>query len=119
MPYLFRLARADGSHGRPNPELRRELDEAEPAERRTLLAGFVAGQIRLVMRLAPDGPVAPDVELTALGLDSLQSLELRRRLQEGLGVLLPAQHLLAHPTPAALVQDLDSRTAAREDRAEE
>ena len=74
-----------------------ELREALPADRTDLLAEFVRGHIRRVLRLDPDSPLERRQRLLDIGFDSLMAVELRSRLSNGLE--------LVQPLPATLVFD--------------
>jgi NADPH:quinone reductase-like Zn-dependent oxidoreductase/acyl carrier protein len=84
------------------------LREAAPEARGALLEGFLREQISLVLRLEPS-KLDRDAPLRGLGVDSLMALELRNRLESGLGLTLPATLLWAYPTLAALAAHLGER----------
>ncbi|WP_394834890.1 SDR family NAD(P)-dependent oxidoreductase [Pendulispora rubella] len=82
----------------PAPNSRKALPAAErPAN----VEVFVREQVAIVTRLDASA-IAADVPLTALGLDSLMGLELRNRLEAGLGLRLPATLIWTYPSLAAL-----------------
>ena len=54
----------------------------------------------------PAAEIDPHAEFMSLGLDSLIAMDLRRRLQAGMGTDVPASVLFAHPTVAALTTGL-------------
>ncbi len=79
---------------------------AEPAARRMpLLMEFLAGQVGRVLGLDPQR-INPRTPLPVLGLDSLMGLELRNRLEAGLGTRLSAAMLWTYPTVTALADHL-------------
>jgi len=78
---------------------------ASPAEREGLLSGFVAAQVTRVMRL-PAETLDAQQPLRTLGLDSLMAVEIRNRVQAGLGVSLPLAVLLEGPSTAQLIARL-------------
>lgn len=71
-------------------------------ERRERLEAFVREQTALVLRL-PVSRIDPRKPLRALGFDSLMTLELRNRLEAGLGLSLSATLVWNYPTIADLV----------------
>ncbi|MDG4826234.1 type I polyketide synthase [Asanoa sp. WMMD1127] len=73
--------------------------------RRTALESYVGGHVRAVMRLG-DSALDPQTPLRALGFDSLLAMELRARLEAGLGVKLAGNFVWQHPTLAALAEGL-------------
>ena len=81
---------------------------APGSRRRVALAAYVRQQVRQVLAM-PDG-AALDMEqgFFDLGMDSLTSMELRGRLQTGLGRPLSATAIFDYPTPAALVAHLNA-----------
>jgi len=87
---------APSSNGRR--PLRRILEEALPAKRRTLLDSFAEEQARAVLGLAAGYPIPPSRPLQELGLDSLLAIELRNKLAAAVEKPLPASTLFDHPT---------------------
>ncbi|GIF47060.1 polyketide synthase 2/polyketide synthase 5 [Asanoa ferruginea] len=87
-------------------DVRAEL-AAAPAglARRTALESYVGGHVQAVMRLG-DSALDPQTPLRALGFDSLLAMELRARLEAGLGVKLAGNFVWKHPTLAALAEGL-------------
>lgn len=95
---------------RPAPagtsSLRDELKTLTTArERRERLEAFVREQTALVLRL-PVSRIDPRKPLRTLGFDSLMTLELRNRLEAGLGVSLSATLVWNYPTIADIVPHL-------------
>jgi len=87
--------------------IRAELDSTDPAERPARLAAAIADAIRSVLRSTE--PLQHDQAMESLGLDSLMALELRNRLEAGLGIKLPAALIWAYPTISALAGALCER----------
>lgn len=85
----------------------RERLEALPTarERREHLETFVREQTALVLRL-PLARIDPRKPLRTLGFDSLMTLELRNRLEAGLGLSLSATLVWNYPTIVDMVQHL-------------
>ncbi|XXT16878.1 SDR family NAD(P)-dependent oxidoreductase [Sorangium sp. So ce429] len=99
--------RLRGERGRPAPRapgaahLRAALDGAAPGERPALIERFVREQVARVLRLDP-ASIERHAPLSGLGLDSLMGLELRNRLEAGLGLALPPTLLWTYPHVAGL-----------------
>ena len=88
-----------------DPALLDALREAAPAERMALLERFAQDQVARVLRIDPSR-VERLAPLKSLGIDSLMALELRNRLEAGLGLTLSATLIWNHPTVAALAEHL-------------
>lgn len=89
--------------------IREALAAAEPGrQRRALLESYLRAQVASVLRLAA-ASVAVNRPFNALGMDSLKALELRNRLEAGLGVTLSATMFWNHPTVAHLAPFLAAR----------
>lgn len=89
--------------------IRDQLLAAEPGrQRRLLLDAYIREQVAHVLHL-PSARIQPDKPLKTLGMDSLMSIELRNRLEDGLGLSLPASLIWNQPTVNALVPFLGER----------
>jgi NADPH:quinone reductase-like Zn-dependent oxidoreductase/acyl carrier protein len=93
--------RSDGAARAPEAATRLDLIALPAAERGERLSTYVRDQLRAVLALEP-GAVQTDDTFVALGMDSLTAVELRNRLQQGLGLRLAATTVLEHPSVAAL-----------------
>jgi len=87
--------------------IRAALDAAEPGQRPLRLASAIADEIRAVLRSID--PLDHDQSMESLGLDSLMALELRNRLEAGLGITLPVALVWAYPTISGLASALCAR----------
>ncbi|WP_063770186.1 type I polyketide synthase [Streptacidiphilus melanogenes] len=76
--------------------------------RRIALEQYLTSHIRGVLRLQGTD-IDPQTPLRALGFDSLLRIELRARLETGLGVKLGNDFVAQHPTLAALATGIASR----------
>ncbi|WP_369186056.1 SDR family NAD(P)-dependent oxidoreductase [Streptomyces sp. Y1] len=95
--------------GGPPPELRGRLLAVEPGRRRrAILAEHCRAVVAKVLKTAPER-IDPTEPLAAMGLDSLMSLELRKRLEGSLHTDLPATIGWRFPTIDALVPFLAER----------
>jgi acyl carrier protein len=81
------------------------LRQAAPTERMELLSRHVRTQLGTVLRLE-SSRIDERAPFTALGMDSLMSLELRNRLEASLGIRLSATILFTYPNTAALARQL-------------
>jgi acyl transferase domain-containing protein len=81
------------------------LAEADPARRLLDLVDHTRAMASTVLRIAPS-EIGPDTPLGALGMDSFLAVELRRRLQDSLGLTLPATIAYRRPTVMDLAKHL-------------
>ncbi|MCZ7460168.1 type I polyketide synthase [Streptomyces sp. WMMC940] len=89
------------------PDIRGRLASLPPGlARRAELEEYLAGHIRAVLRLGEGAVLDPQTPLKSLGFDSLLSLELRTRLEAGLGIKIAGNFVYQHPTLAALAVGL-------------
>ena len=77
--------------------LAEDFAERPAAERQKLLLAFVEGAVAAVLG-AEDGTISADLDLLELGMDSLMAVELRRRIEAGVGKPLPSNLLFNYPT---------------------
>jgi acyl transferase domain-containing protein/SAM-dependent methyltransferase/acyl carrier protein len=82
------------------------------AARRDVILSFVAREVSAVLGLAPGDPVPLETGLFELGMDSLMSVELRRRLERGAGQPLPSTLTFNYPTVAALTAFIERQLHA-------
>jgi amino acid adenylation domain-containing protein len=95
-------ARIRGTGDALGPELRRRLGESGSQERRALLADTLRAQAAEVLGFGPSRPVDPSLPLQDLGLDSLMAVELKNRVELGLGLSLPLGEVLEGSSVASL-----------------
>ncbi|HYO60253.1 non-ribosomal peptide synthetase/type I polyketide synthase [Archangium sp.] len=113
-PWLSELVPASpgaGSGEARNVALLETLRTATRQEARVHLERFVREQLARVLRL-DSARIDREAPLQSFGLDSLMGLELRNRLESGLGLSLPVSLIWRHPTLAALCEHLLSREEA-------
>ncbi len=87
-----------------------ELLAASPAERPGLLTDYLRKETARVLRM-PTSSVDPAVPMNTLGLDSIMSLELHRRLEAALGVEVPVVRFLRGATTADIAAELAASLA--------
>ncbi|WP_438021152.1 SDR family NAD(P)-dependent oxidoreductase [Sorangium sp. So ce315] len=90
-------ADASSEHG-PAPDLLDKLRSHSESEQLRLLASLVRHETALVLGHEGASHVDPDKGFMDLGLDSLMTVELRRRLQKATGIKLPATLAFDHPS---------------------
>jgi pimaricinolide synthase PimS1 len=98
----------DTANTAPDSRLTTQLRMLAPEERLDRLTAYILEQIGEV---ATAGTEAPDADRGFFdqGLDSMNAIELRNRLQTGLGGVLPATLAFDYPTPKRLAQHLMER----------
>jgi acyl carrier protein len=105
LPRILRdLARPAAVAASPSSLLER-LAALPPGERRGALAHLVQDEVAAVLGLRSAASVPADRPIKELGLDSLQALDVRKRLMAQLGIKLGLNHLLG-PASAAELGDL-------------
>jgi acyl carrier protein len=82
--------------------LRERLARTPPTDRLHLLLDLVRADLTAVLGADPADRLDPDLAFRDAGLDSLKVLELRNRLSDATGLLLPATVAFEQPTPRAL-----------------
>lgn len=99
---------AAAAPARPAADLPAELAALEARPRRARLEAYIQQQVAQVLKLSA-ARVLPHKPLGTLGLDSLMTIELRNRLEAGLGVSLPATLVWNYPTIHEMAPFLASR----------
>ncbi|MEU2038836.1 HAD-IIIC family phosphatase [Nocardia niwae] len=93
------------------------LRELPPAEATALAVDVVARRAADVLGHTGADAITADRSFQGLGMDSLMAVELRNRLREDTGILVPLSEIFAHQSPAALAGYLVGE-AARTDTGE-
>ncbi|MEV0638639.1 thioester reductase domain-containing protein [Streptomyces sp. NPDC050619] len=104
---LSKLARSSGRRTARNSEERTDALAGRLAglpqdEQRALVLDVVLAQASAVLGHGDGMEIATDQQFSALGFDSLTSVELRNRLGTVTGLKLPPTLVFDHPTPKAL-----------------
>lgn len=95
-------------------KLRDKLATATEADRARIVESYVLDQIAQVIRIDP-GRIDKKGSFTDLGIDSLMSLELRNRLESGLGLRLASTILFTYASPNALISFLMSQVGKKDE----
>jgi len=105
------LETAPSSHGRLTHD---DLASAPPEERREMLEAALRQQVATVLKLSPS-KINSQTPLIHLGIDSIMAIELKNRIESGLGITVPIVTFLQGPsieTIAAQMTEQITRTAA-------
>ena len=100
---------AQGDNSSAENDLQSKLANAHESARIEILAEFVAAEAAIVMGESSGEIIPPDRGLFEMGMDSLMSVELRRRLEQGTGLKLPSTLTFNYPNVNALADFLNSR----------
>jgi amino acid adenylation domain-containing protein len=82
-------------------DLPEHISQAPAAERPKLLHNLVRNAVAAVLG-ADEATIAPELDLFEAGMDSLMSIELKRRLEVGIERSLPSNLTFSYPTVTAL-----------------
>jgi acyl carrier protein len=82
------------------------LQDAAPEERHAILEAYVRQQVVQVLALDPSHVPGRDEDFRQYGMDSLMAVDLRNRLQAGLGRAVPSTVALEHSTIGTLASFL-------------
>lgn len=107
-PIFAALGDVDRALSAEHNAFKSEVAAATPAVRRALLEQCVAAALAGVLRAAPE-QIAVTAPFRSLGLDSLMTLEFRRRLEAATGLALTTTIVWNHPTVSALAVYLADR----------
>jgi NAD(P)-dependent dehydrogenase (short-subunit alcohol dehydrogenase family)/acyl carrier protein len=115
-PLLTRLGvsgpRPEEKRSDAPPALGERLAGAPAGQRRDVIVEFVRDEVAAVLGAADGGrAIPPETGLFDLGMDSLMSVELRRRLERGAGRALPSTLTFNYPNVGALAAFLDRALA--------
>ncbi|MEV7559729.1 amino acid adenylation domain-containing protein [Streptomyces sp. NPDC089795] len=100
------LRQAAGAAAEGSASLRARLLATGPAERSAALTEVVRLEVALVMGFADEAQVTGEQPLKDLGVDSLTSMELRKRLADLTQCVLPTDLAFSFPTPRAIAEHL-------------
>ncbi len=100
----------------PGADLRARLAAAPKRQRPEVLQAFVRATVARVLGVRKPDSLDPDKGLFEMGLDSLMSIDLKTRLEIGVGHPLPSTLLFNHPSVSALSEYLSADVLGKEDR---
>jgi non-ribosomal peptide synthetase component F/acyl carrier protein len=95
------VGKASGAPPEAARGLAKDFAERPETERQELLMAFVQGAVAAVLG-AEDDAIPHDLDLLELGMDSLMAVELRRRVEAGVGKPLPSNLVFNYPSVSAL-----------------
>jgi SAM-dependent methyltransferase/NADP-dependent 3-hydroxy acid dehydrogenase YdfG/acyl carrier protein len=109
------LAKVGGTVRAPKPKQRAQagptlaerLANVPASARHDVLVEFVRSEVAAVLGIDPGTPIPPDTGLFELGMDSLMSVELKRRLAAGAERPLPSTLTFNYPSVGALAGFLE------------
>ena len=87
-------------------EFREQLEHAAPNQRRGLVLAFIRTAVAAVLGARDPAALNPDKGLFQMGMDSLMSVDLKRRLEAGVGQPLPSTLIFNYPNITALTEYL-------------
>jgi acyl transferase domain-containing protein/acyl carrier protein len=90
------------------------LVDIGPEDRRELVATRVIKEVAQVLGIDIQESIDPERGLFDMGMDSLMSVQLRKRLEASFGRTLPKMLTFTYPTPAAITRYLLGDGAGRE-----
>jgi NADPH:quinone reductase-like Zn-dependent oxidoreductase len=110
LPFFENLTNANGSLRKPESEVKKALLALAPGpQRRSFLESHVGDQIASVLRI-PRSSVEGRTPLATLGFESLMAVEFKNRIEDSLGVGLPATLVWGgHSTIAELSEHLAAK----------
>jgi acyl carrier protein len=85
------------------------LRDLPPVERSHRMLDFVGREARKVFGMLPEDRIDESRGLFQLGMDSLMSVRLKRRLEAGTGLRLPGTVTLTYPSIGALADYLETK----------
>ena len=85
-----------------------------PEDRRDLVTARVMKEVAQVLGIDIPESIDPERGLFDMGMDSLMSVQLRKRLETGFGRTLPKMLTFTYPTPAAITRYLLGDSAGQE-----
>lgn len=95
------------------PSLAQRLADTPPAQRHDLLVDFVQREVADVLGLVGASAVPVATGLFDLGMDSLMSVELKRRLERGAERPMPSTLTFNYPNVAALARFLETQLTVK------
>jgi acyl transferase domain-containing protein len=98
---------AGGADTNDAAQRRAELERASRGDRRLLLRRHVAEEVAWVLRLAPGHAVDEELGFFQMGMNSLTTVELRRRVGKRLGLTVSATMVFDHPTVRGLAARIE------------
>jgi myxalamid-type polyketide synthase MxaB len=108
-PSWAELAEAPAEAGRQHAAALEQIRCTSPSDRMDALIGYLRGEVAAVLGWKSAEQVGPRQKLFDLGMDSLTPVELRHRLETGLGCSLSLTVAFDYPSVEALAEYLAQR----------
>ncbi len=105
-PYDAELREKAGGRTTERAAFLEKLTAAPVAQRRKLLMDYLREQVAWMRGLGSSESIDPAQGFHEMGIDSLAALQLKNRLQSGLGLSLPATLVFNYPTTEKLAAQL-------------
>ncbi len=99
----------DQQPGKKKIDILAQLQQTPPDDRREVLLNFIQAQAAKVLGIASAQELDPERGFFEMGMDSLTSVELRRRLETNFGEQLPSTVTFNYPNVAALTDYVATR----------
>jgi acyl transferase domain-containing protein/acyl carrier protein len=96
-------------------DLRDRLARASPEEQEGLVSAYVAGEVARLIGLDSTEAVDPRQGFFSMGMNSLMTVQLKNRLEMGLGRRLPPTVAFEYPTVEALAAYLTAKELSEDD----
>jgi acyl transferase domain-containing protein/NADPH:quinone reductase-like Zn-dependent oxidoreductase/NAD(P)-dependent dehydrogenase (short-subunit alcohol dehydrogenase family)/acyl carrier protein len=98
----------------PRAELSERLEAAPPGQRHNILVDYLREQVKKVLQLDPSHSINPQQGLFELGMDSLMAVELKNRIEKGIGRSLPMVLTFDYPTVETLANYISKEVLSLE-----
>lgn len=105
---------AESSQANTSVSWTTELRKLAPGERTESLLSYVSAEVKTIFGMTPEEPLDETRGLFQMGMNSLMSVALKKRLEVGVGLKLPGTLTLTYPTVTALADYLYGRIFADE-----
>lgn len=95
-----------------------QLQALPKLDQQEFLADYVKGEFKKALYINDDDPVATDVSIFDLGLNSLGAVTLKQRFEQELQCQIDTTDFFANPTVGYFIDNLSARLFGEEQRVE-